>query len=384
MLNEEQLKAVNSNSRYLLVLAGAGTGKTTVLIERVKRLLKSNKPSEILVITFTKSASDEIKKRSKNSELESYTFDSFCYQKLKEKREIKIVKNEEAPFTIKETMEFQRYQSVPKLTVPKKYDLYLEYKRTNNLIDFFDLETLFLSKFENKEFSYKHILIDEAQDINDLQWEIIKRIKTDDTDIFMVGDPDQSIYRFRGSNPNILAKFIDEYSAKVIALKMNYRSSKGIIRAANNLIKVNMKRFDKTLIAFDENEYTSGYIISFDEFEELNNIEKMINHFMNNNVFDIAVIYRTHQRSAVLKSLSIAYRNVSFLTIHEAKGLEFEVVIVLAYSKKDLERIYNYLSLEEERRLMFVALTRAKKHLIVSGIKKRPYFIKETKLKRLF
>lgn len=384
MLNNEQLNAVNSEEKHLLILAGAGTGKTTVLIERIKRLLLTNKASEILVITFTKSASLEIKKRSMNEELGTYTFDSYCYKMLSDKGEIKIIKNEDSPFSIKETMEFQRYQSIPSLSIPKKFYEYLEYKSDNNLIDFYDLEKLFLEKHKTKDFSYKHILIDEAQDINNLQWEIIKKIKSENTSLFMVGDPDQSIYRFRGSNPNILTKFIYEFKAKIIPLTTNYRSSKGIIKAANNLIRTNVFRINKTLIAFDSKEYTNGYGIFNDEFEEYLKVEEIIKYYHNLNVFDIAIIYRTHKRSSVLKSLKIIYKNVSFLTIHEAKGLEFEVVIILGYAKRDLERIYNYLSLEEERRLMFVAITRAKKHLIISGIKKRPYFVKEAKLKRLF
>lgn len=373
-LNENQKKAVFSKDENIFLLAGAGSGKTRVIIERINYLLNHTKPEDILCITFTVKSSLEMKKRLLNDSVDIYTFHGYCHNILSQTKDINIYK-EDGVFSSHELLAFSNYKnSLFQINKPIKYDKYINHLNQNDLYDFDDLIINSL-KVEHKK--YKYIFIDEFQDTNVLQYELIKKMNHSNLVIFAVGDPDQSIYRFRGAKVDLIEKYIKDFNANLIKLEQNYRSKNEILVTANNLITHNLNRFKKTLITTNkEKGLLKLYIDSTDQ-----NIKKIISLLKSRNFKDVAILYRNHYQVNKLKQFLERYYifNVSYYSFHESKGLEFETVIIFGAEILPFNKENTYSQTEEERRLLFVAITRAKTNLIIFSTSKTK-FIKELKL----
>lgn len=410
-LNEIQKKVVYTNEPFLFLLAGAGSGKTRVVIERIKYLLKEGvEVKAILALTFTNKAANEMKERIGNSEIAIHTFHQYCFQQLKKTKryDYDIYQEREQDFSKEIMLEISKYKnSYFKTKKPKYFERYQSYLKSNNLKDFEDLLIDFLEenlKSKNRR-HYDYIFIDEFQDTNELQYMILKTLIDDTTNVLCVGDPDQSIYAFRGAKTQIINQFIKEYKAKVEKLMINYRSNSTIINHANRLIKRNYRKLKKDLIPFHSKTNQITSYLFMDTEEESKTILEIIKEHISKGVkpLEIAVLYRSHYRSFhlinYLKKEDYLYYQIKdkqtdhihMLTIHQAKGLEFEVVIILGLEASIFPSLQTNQKqlLEEERRLMFVAMTRAKNHLIFTHIcydsffqrQKPSLFIKESGVK---
>lgn len=304
MLDNNQLEAVNFYEGPCLTLAGPGSGKTTVLVNRIKNLIEKYgaKPESILVITFTKDAALEMKSRfiaSSHNPLCGLvnfgTFHSVFYSILRQEIHLEsdsILQGDSLIKFMKEVIvsngikfddqlieglykEFSYVNNTGTLideykspgfdteTFRKIYKSYHSMKSELGKIDFDDMLTLTYNLFRDnpdilqkwqKRFDF--FLIDEMQDMNDIQFDIVKMLCAS-LNVFAVGDDDQSIYGFRGANPNIMLDFPKVYEeCKVIRLSKNYRSCKGIVNTASKLISNNEMRFDKDLIANNSEDGT--------------------------------------------------------------------------------------------------------------------------------
>ena len=295
-LNKEQKKAVLYNDGPLLIIAGAGSGKTKVLTTKIAYLIEQLNifPWEILAITFTNKAALEMKERvdsmigSKSKDIQISTFHSFGlkilrenYDKLGYNKNFVIMDSDDSLTIIKKILKSLNYDPKiynPKaiknkisnckneLLTPKDYERYVasDYEKVinevyykyekklkqNNAIDFDDLLILPIKLFrENKEVlqkyqeRYKYILIDEYQDTNEAQYILSKMISAKYQNICVVGDADQAIYGFRGANYKNILNFEKDYpNALSIKLEQNYRSTKTNLNAANFVIKNKEKR----------------------------------------------------------------------------------------------------------------------------------------------
>ena len=350
-LNEMQKKVVFTKEPFLFLLAGAGSGKTRVIIERIKYLIEQQvDKSKILALTFTHKAACEMKSRIGDDDIGIYTFHKFCLKELKKSLNymFKIFIEDEHNFTKKELLDIQVYKNSHfKKKKPKIFDDYQNYLNTYHLKDFDDILLDFyeISQKKKKKTKYLYVFIDEFQDTNHLQYMILKSLITKKTNVLCVGDPDQSIYRFRGAEPKIINDFIKDYQAKVEMLTINYRSNATIISHANRLIKRNYRSLKKDLQPYHKhtNQITSYIFMNLND--EATMLKKMIESHISNGIKpnEIAVLYRNHYRSFTLVNLfkiqgsnyyyETQYLNnsnqIHMLTIHQAKGLEFEVVIIL-------------------------------------------------------
>lgn len=297
-LNLMQKIAVTTTSKKVFVVAGAGCGKTRVLTYRIAYLLESGLDEKnIYAFTFTNRAASEMKYRlydllGYTPEVHLSTFHSFAYyvvdlfsNHLNFKRHIKIIDEDEKGKIISSIMRekqiplssqivakeisnlksltgFKITQASLIMIVLKVALIYQETLQKSNLMDFDDLLYYFyhlLKTNEDLQNWFKestHILVDECQDINIIQYEIIKLLGKKSHNIFMVGDEDQCIYSFRGSDIRCIRDYIDNEKADVIKLEQNYRSCKNILMAANSVIKHNEARVDKRLYTtYNEKNY---------------------------------------------------------------------------------------------------------------------------------
>ena len=301
-MNEAQEQAVLHHHGPMMVLAGPGSGKTYVITERTKGLIKRYQVPEenILVITFTKAAATEMKERflretkRKRTGVNFGTFHAVFFTILKHAYRLdysNIIREETRNHLLKEIIKRNQvdYENekdfmgelISEISLVKgnQMDLknyyssncadevfrtiYQEYNqslRQRKLIDFDDMLVLthqllvqrsdILKLWQNK---FQYILIDEFQDINQVQYEVIQMLAKPDNNLFIVGDDDQSIYRFRGARPEIMLNFPKDYpDCRQIVLDMNYRSTNNILCASNRLIQCNRKRFQKKIKAIKE------------------------------------------------------------------------------------------------------------------------------------
>ncbi|NLK12098.1 MAG: ATP-dependent helicase [Candidatus Phytoplasma sp.] len=350
-LNEQQIKAIQSEEKNIFLLAGAGTGKTTVIIKRVQYLIEKNiQPDQILVLSFTEESAKELTKRINNQNIQSQTFHSYCLSCLPKKE----ISTNPPGYTQKEKLDISKYKnSLFKGKKPYRFNQYQQHLKKENKIDFDDILWLFLKQKTTKTYTY--IFIDEFQDTNLLQYEVLKKMTNSKTSVFAVGDPDQSIYAFRGSEITIINRFIKEYKAEIFKLTLNYRSTPKIIHIANNLIKNNKQRIEKQLIPTKKTTGDLQIIITKNDDSKIIEIIKKNQH--------TTILYRNYLDVIHLKKRlkETYYTNYQLLTIHGSKGLEFDTVVVIGINQ--MLKTESKKSLEEERRLLFVAITRAKKNL---------------------
>ena len=290
MLTKEQIKAIETAKGRVLVNAGPGTGKTTVLTQRIIHLInKGADESMIHAFTFTNKATREMEnrldyhlKREHNvgiSNFHQYTYghlrmemeDSEVLSETSQKTIIKnlILERNFKELEVKETLKqisrvknglpLEQKVMSKRLKIIEIYYAYEEYLATNNKLDFDSMNLLFLRKLQLDPYfremikeEFEHILVDEAQDINNIQYEILKIMTEGSHNLFMVGDPNQSIYSFRGADPKILYKFTKEFDVEVLHLTINHRSTKSLVNATNSLIANNHNEFNVPLVSNNE------------------------------------------------------------------------------------------------------------------------------------
>ncbi len=347
-LNDMQQKAVDSKSSSTVVIAGAGSGKTTVITKRIAMLIQTNKAlsEDILAITFTNKAANEMKERLKDelgpfaSNMWIMTFHAFALRVIRfnldkishldsnfnivddqdKKTIIKniikrlqltdIIKVNQAIYAISDAKSRVSYiKEVSNLIDFDYNDIYKEYQdylSKNNALDFDDIllicnELLDDENIQNYYINrFKYIHVDEFQDTSKVQFEMLEKIKNDTNNIFIVGDVDQSIYGWRGAQIDNLLNIEKTFKdTEVIKLEQNYRSSKNILKCANDLIENNIDRIDKTLWT----EAAPGGKIKanrfLDAFKESDFVmqEVKMQHEMKKDLNEIAILYRANYLS---------------------------------------------------------------------------------------
>lgn len=393
LLNEWQLEAVKTTNGPLLILAGAGSGKTRVLTYRVAYLINEENidPYNVLAITFTNKAAKEMKDRIigilgfKALGIQISTFHSLGvliikenYEKAGYKNNFTILDSDDSLTLIKKILkelnldpkmynpkairnqisgtknqlltskEYEKYAMTDfEKVVFKVYQKYEDKLLVNNSLDFDDLLMLPIKIFrkypevlKHYQERFKYILIDEYQDTNEAQYTFVKMLSAKYKNICVVGDNDQSIYSFRGANYHNILNFEKDYpNCKVIMLEKNYRSTKTILNAANDVIKNNKERKDKNLWTDNELGNKIKYHRALDEKDEafyvLQEVKKLIDQGIKLN--DIAVLYRTNAQSrnieeALLRE-SIPYRVIGSFYFYNRK----EIKDLISY----LKVIYN-------------------------------------------
>ncbi|MGE5702580.1 MAG: DNA helicase PcrA [Clostridia bacterium] len=404
-LNPQQKEAVITTEGPVLIMAGAGSGKTRVLTQRIAYLIGVHKkaPWSILAITFTNKAAREMKNRVSSlvgngaEDIWISTFHSLCVRILRRDidrldvsrsftildagdqltvikqclKELNIDTKQYEPRSILATIsgakneltgakEYAEKAGDPfQRTVARVYELYQKKLKNNQSLDFDDLimTTVRLFKevpevldYYQKKFQYVHV--DEYQDTNRAQYQLIKMLAGRYQNICCVGDADQSIYKWRGADISIILNFEKDYpNAKLIKLEQNYRSTKTILQAANQVIAKNIARKDKNLWT----ENSTGEKIRFyeggSEHEEAYFIVETIReHLAHYKSFDrFAVLYRTNAQSRVVEEVfiksNIPYTIVGGTKFYDRKEIKDVLAYLRLISNPDddisLERIIN-------------------------------------------
>ena len=394
-LNEAQADAVQTTSGPLLILAGAGSGKTKTLTHRIAHLIAHENvwPNEILAVTFTNKAAREMRERlgvlwGQNGASRGFmpwmgTFHGICVRMLRAEGEaINIAKNfviydeDDRQGLIKQAMkqlsigdkeikarsvsaaissaknemvgpvEFEATAQFPyQKNIAKIYTAYEKMRQAAGALDFDDLllETVRLFKEAPEvrkkwQTQFKHILIDEYQDTNAAQYHIIKHLVNDLRNIWVVGDDWQSIYSWRGADFTHILNFERDFKgAKVIKLEQNYRSTGHILEAANNVITKNTQRTDKKLWTAESNGAPVQVHSTYDEAEEANRVASRISSHvaMGARKFgDFAVLYRANAQSYTLERAFLQQR----VPYQIVGGVRF-------YDRKEIKDIIAYLRL---------------------------------------
>lgn len=406
-LNDKQIRAVTTDSQYCRVIAGAGSGKTRVLTNRYVYLLdeKNVLPMNILAITFTNKAANEIKNRIthflpniNHNLLNVFTFHSFCLRFLRKEinainkpRNFVIVDDEDQDALLKRILKAEGYNSKTQMHKDIKgyisyqktlglypedvkiksfnpneaeklriYKLYQEALESSEQLDFDDLllKTLYiLDNFKDvrlkwKKF-YKHILVDEFQDTNDIQYRILQNIMGEDTSLYVVGDPDQTIYTWRGANQDILLDMKKLYpNIETLILDENYRSTSAILNAANSLIKHNKERIEKNLFTSNQGGTPVLYSDFYDSFAEAKYVIQTIKDLVSSGDYqykDIVVMYRANYLTLPFEKILvqnkipyIIYGGLKFYQRKEVKDiLAFLRLMVNVNDNISFERIIN-------------------------------------------
>ena len=393
-LNDMQKKAVTCTEGPLLVLAGAGSGKTKVLTTRIAYLIneKNVDPSSILAITFTNKAAKEMKDRvikligNIGYSMKISTFHSFGLSILKEhcdllgySKNFTIIDSDDSMTLIKkivkdlnldskifnpkmirnkisgaknELMDPAEYVRFANTDMEEKivsvYERYQKRLKLNNSFDFDDLLMLpikllkenpdVLKQYQEK---FKYVMVDEYQDTNQAQYILTKMMSAKYKNICVVGDNDQSIYMFRGANYRNILNFEKDYkNTSVILLEENYRSTKNILDVANSIIKNNKSRKDKTLWTNNDDGLKIKYHRSSNEKDESFYVVSEIKKLLNNGVplSEIAVLYRANAQSRNIEEVllrdNIPYKVVGAFYFYNRK----EIKDLIAY----LKLIYNH------------------------------------------
>ncbi len=389
-LNQFQKEAVLYNEGPLLILAGAGSGKTRVLTTKIAYLIEEKKisPYHILAITFTNKAAKEMKERIESLvgevafQIQVSTFHSFGLKILRENyealgydRNFVIMDSDDSLTVIKKILKEYGYdpkQYNPRairnkissckneLMMPNDYEKYAvsEYEkvvlkvykkyedklRKNNSVDFDDLLILpivlfrrrkeILDKYQDR---FQYILIDEYQDTNEAQYILSKMIGEKYKNICCVGDNDQSIYSFRGANYKNILNFEKDYpDAKTILLEQNYRSTQNILHAANDVIKNNQSRKEKNLWTSNKEGEKIKYYRAYNERDEAQYVIREIKELSGQHIGyqNMAILYRTNAQSRILEE--------EFLR----ENLPYRVVgSFYFYSRKEIKDLIAYLRL---------------------------------------
>lgn len=398
-LNSQQRKAVEYSSGPALVLAGAGSGKTRALTYRLAYLIKSGvEPSNVLAITFTNKAADEMKERTKHILLSEKTkrhnlpflgtFHSMAAMFLRKElnsldygfnSDFVIFDRNDSQSLLKEIVKGREidkdkfnprklinfissckqdqidHQSLPddEYNLKEIKPIYREYQKRlkeNNALDFDDILFLFVRVLEDKEeirnkyqTNFKHILVDEYQDTNQIQYKMIKLLAgQDNPNLMVVGDDWQSIYGFRGADYKNILSFKNSYPrAKIFKLEQNFRSSDNIVSAAQALIEHNSQRSKKKLWTENKSGDKIGLIETQTGEKEAKKVVELIKE--KDDYCQTAVLYRTHAQSRLIEE-ALIHNQIPYQIIG---GLRF-------YQRKEIKDLISYL---------FVAYQESKLHL---------------------
>jgi DNA helicase-2/ATP-dependent DNA helicase PcrA len=385
-LNSSQLEAVRHPGGPLLVLAGAGSGKTRVLTTRIAYLLKQGVfPEQILAITFTNKAAREMKERLEKMVPEAVrdlwvgTFHATCVRILRKQsrylgypenfviydeddqqtilkdclRELNLDEKKFPPRSLSAAIsraknelcgpkEFAGFARGPyEQAVARVYFLYQQKLEENCAFDFDDLIRQTVRLFQENENvlayyqnKFRHVLVDEYQDTNHAQYVFVKLLGELHRNVFVVGDPDQSIYGWRGANIRNILEFENDYpEARVIKLEQNYRSTRTILEAANQVIRNNRARKEKHLWTASGEGTPVVVFLGDNEHAEAEFVADRILSLSREGFkySDFAVLYRTHAMSRVVEEIflskGIPYTMVGGLKFYERK----EIKDLLAY-----------------------------------------------------
>lgn len=389
-LNKQQFEAVTHDVGSVFVIAGAGTGKTRTLTMRIAYLIAQGyDPSRILAVTFTNKAAKEMKSRvidmvgPSASQVWMYTFHAFGLQILRKHIHLlpygyllnfNIIDEEDVKVIIKEVIKslnlepkdysMKHLRHIISLYKTRRLDAfefndeeniylgYVRYLREHQFVDFDDLilytQELLKTNEDIRTYYqqyFEHILIDEFQDTDVIQYDIIKMLGISHKNVFVVGDPDQSIYAFRGSHYANNQKFLKEFSANQIILDQNYRSTNDILHAANLLINHNQNRILGKSLKSDlgqgkqvhfytaQNDYQETYFV-IDEIRKLKREGA--------NYSDIAILYRNNALSRIFEDALIKeglpYKIYGGISFYERK----EIKDAIAYIHVILDPIENF------------------------------------------
>jgi superfamily I DNA/RNA helicase len=473
MFNEEQKKAIVSGAKNLLCVAGAGSGKTTVLTKRIDFLVKHKgvEPSKILAVTFTRKARREMERRLNElgvSGVKVHTFNSFCERVLQRHgiqiygRQVRVQSYGDKILAMNmalATMGLEMGQVVDeyfnvgqkkfrtasqlanafmndcfavmdyfKVSGKRDYDFskdvegkdkvnaervyritqYLrEHMETQGLRDYSDQIIDAVDFFKKQPASvpnFEHVLVDEYQDVNALQIELLGLLKSEN--LFVVGDPRQSIFGWRGSDVNYILNFEKDFGdAEVVHLKRNYRSREGVIEFMNHVIRdMGLPDLEGHLegearirvLDFESEDAERNFVLREIEDEGVPLGDIFVLARTNRMLMELSKVMKERgivhfvreDDSAKLGAVSKGREGVTLATVHAIKGLEAKKVFVIGANEQNfpcktsdhpaVEMVKNddYDREEEERRLFYVAVSRAKEELVVSYSGKRgSYYI---------
>lgn len=386
-LNKEQIEAVKTIDGPVLVMAGAGSGKTKVLTTRIAYLIEEGIPSyNILAITFTNKAAAEMRDRVSNliGDVSSFigTFHSLGVRIIRENHDIlglpnnfTIIDSDDTNTIIKKLLkemnldskqyspsyvrnrisfiknqmltdgELDRLFNTPMdKVVVEVYHRYNNKLKTSASVDFDDLLLLPVNLFKERkdileyyQDKYRYILIDEYQDTNPVQYKLSVMLSSKYKNIFVVGDMNQSIYAFRQADFRNISNFEKDFKgAKVIKLEHNYRSTNNILSAANEVIKHNTERKDLKLFSDNGDGVKIKYMRAYDEKHEIALVIDEIKHLLSEGYKneDIAILYRTNAQSRAIEDVFLA------------KGIPYKVFgSYYFYNRKEIKDLISYLRL---------------------------------------
>lgn len=362
-LDNYQQKAVYTKYKNALIVAAPGSGKTTVIINRVNHLIEDRKAKvgNIIVITFTRAAAENMKTRYKNTFNKNIapffgTFHGLFYKiLLREGHEINIINDNKRSNIVKGVLgkyfddvnedkvkevvnnisgfktsgtnieEFK--SSISKDIFIECFNAYENYKKRENLWDFDDLSLnaiqllkinkQILMKYKN---IFKYVLVDEFQDCDELQIEFLRLINGEN-ELFAVGDEDQCIYSFRGSKPQYMVNFCETFKdSKKLYLSINYRSSKNIVSSSKKIILNNKNRNIKKIEEFHNKDGIIRYLTPYNEFMQGEEIANIIGNFKEGQYTDNAILYRTNMEARSLID-TFTRRKIPFILLD--KGYNF-------------------------------------------------------------
>ena len=392
-LNKKQLEAVNSTADNILIIAPAGSGKTSTLVEAIKKYKTDNPDARVVAITFTRKSADDLKVRlSGYGNVNPSTIHSWAYQELEKLSErlrnedpnntfkVKLLQDEKIKEILTDLVKKRRYFYIKvdilfsyvmgnynmdisdklKSMFKAVHEDYINYKDYHGLYDFTDLpQYLFdkLSDYDRRIEDIDGLFVDEFQDVDDVQLDLFERV--DAAKKFYIGDPQQSIYIFRGASEEVMKRL---KNFKKYNLDKNYRSNQEIIDFAttfqNNavfdpiLFSAQLESYQSTIIAnkgqggevYVVNRGASGYKVN--EYIKYDG-EKIVKKFMKYNPM---ILCRTNKEVRAIKKLG--FEKVQ--TIHQAKGLEYPYVIITDFEIRGIEDI----------NIAYVGMTRAEKGLL--------------------
>lgn len=468
-LSDEQKSIIEDTSDVSMVIAGAGSGKSFTMVNKIKYLLDNNilKENEICAITYTNKAVDSLKNKIydlTNKNIDVFTFhklslnildranisyeivsdeyfdklideyfntncfgneilikiiykylnifvfkeyyykkflNSYKYIELKKliKSFINYMRSNNLEYKWNELLKNNKYQNIL-LIIYSLYTLYLNELNSSNLIDFDSMIVDAREVIINKQIDlpYKYIIIDEFQDTSLLRFNLIKSIVDNyHTKLCVVGDDYQSIYRFQGCDLDLFINFKDYYEdTKVFYLNKTFRNSQELIDVAGSFINKNDKQIKKNLVSDIHLNNPINIVYYFNEENVLIKLLKKINSddilILSRNNFDIKKYVNNYEIINNELHIDNVDKNLKYMTIHSSKGLESDVVIILnmsddVYGMPSKVKDNNVISLlkgeetlDEERRLFYVALTRTKSYVyLLTPMFNESIFIKEIK-----
>lgn len=351
-LNDQQLKAATHAGRALLVLAGAGSGKTKTLIARAAHAIEAGaSPSSLVIVTFTNKAARELKERlvaylGGVADLHVGTFHGISHLFLRRyghwigcPRSFQIItpsdqkrlfrdifvelnQREQGAFQHKNALHMlHQHNRFPEQEIPGPWqpviERYHQRCEQEHLVDFDALIIKAIALYGRPEFqeqvtsSLQHVFVDEFQDTSPQQFQWVQLLLERGADCTFVGDDDQSIYAFRGADLSIIQQAdLALPQLQTIKLEQNYRSTPAILNLANTVIAQNTKRLGKTLWTANDNANTPKVLVCRDEYEEAQQVSKIIHNLLHQGVpyEDIAVLYRSNALSRLLEAAARKYQ----------------------------------------------------------------------------